>query len=134
MLQSLMNLKVLLPFQVFAEQTGVSRIVAETREGSFGLLPHRLDCVAALVPGILIYQTESGGEVLLAVDEGVLVKTGADVLVSVRRAIGGTDLGQLHAVVEKEFLTLDEDEQSVRTAVAKLETGFLRRLANFQHE
>jgi F-type H+-transporting ATPase subunit epsilon len=129
-----MHLKVLLPFQVFAEQTGVTRIVAETREGSFGLLPHRLDCVAALVPGILIYQTEAGGEVLVAVDEGVLVKTGADVLVSVRRAIGGTDLGQLHAAVEKEFLTLDENEQSVRTAVAKLETGFLQRFAKFQHE
>jgi len=131
---SLMNLKVLLPFQVFAEKTGVARIVAETREGSFGLLPHRLDCVAALVPGILIYQTESGGEVLVAVDEGVLVKTGIDVLVSVRRAISGTDLGQLHAAVEKEFLTLDEKEQSVRSAVAKLETGFLQRFAKFQHE
>jgi len=129
-----MNLKVLLPFQVFAEQTGVTRIVAETCEGSFGLLPHRLDCVAALVPGILIYQTESGGEVLVAVDEGVLVKTGADVLVSVRRAIGGTDLGQLHTAVEREFLTLDENERSVRTAVAKLETGFLQRFAKFQHE
>jgi F-type H+-transporting ATPase subunit epsilon len=129
-----MNLKVLLPFQIFTEQTSVTRIVAETREGSFGLLPHRLDCVAALVPGILIYQTKSGGEVLVAVDEGVLVKTGADVLVSVGRAIDGKDLGQLHAAVEKEFLTLDEDEQSVRTAVAKLETGFVRRFANFQHE
>jgi F-type H+-transporting ATPase subunit epsilon len=128
-----MHLKVLLPFQVFADKTGVTSLVAETREGSFGLLPHRLDCVAALGPGILIYQTESGGEVLVAVDEGVLVKTGADVQVSVRRAIGGTDLGQLHAAVEREFLTLDEDERSVRTAVAKLETGFLRRLANLQH-
>ena len=129
-----MHLKVLLSFQVFAEQTGVASIVAETRAGSFGLLPHRLDCVAALVPGILIYQTESGGEVLVAVDEGVLVKTGANVLMSVRHAIGGTDLGQLRAAVEKEFLTLDENEQSVRTAVAKLETGFLRRFANLQHE
>ena len=131
---TLMNLKVLLPFQIFAEKTGVSRIVAETREGSFGLLPHRLDCVAALVPGILIYQTESDGEVLVAVDEGVLVKTGPDVLVSVRRAIGGTDLGQLRASVEKEFLTLDEQEQNVRLVTAKLETGFLRRFATFQHE
>ena len=131
---TLMNLKVLLPFQIFAEKTGVSRIVAETREGSFGLLPHRLDCVAALVPGILIYQTESDGEVLVAMDEGVLVKTGADVLVSVRRAIGGTDLSQLHAAVEKEFLTLDEQEQNVRLVTAKLETGFLRRFATFQHE
>jgi F-type H+-transporting ATPase subunit epsilon len=129
-----MRLKVLLPFQVFAERTGVSRIVAETHKGSLGLLPHRLDCVAALVPGILIYETESDGEVLVAVDEGVLVKTGLDVLVSVRRAIGGTDLGQLRGAVEKEFLTLDQHEQSVRLVTAKLETGFLRRFASLQDE
>jgi F-type H+-transporting ATPase subunit epsilon len=129
----LMHLKLLLPFQVFAERTGVSRIVAETSEGSFGLLPHRLDCIAALVPGILIYQTEADGEVFVAVDEGVLVKTGLDVLVSARRAIGGTDLGQLRDAVDKEFLALDEDERSVRMAVAKLETGFLRRLTTFKH-
>jgi F-type H+-transporting ATPase subunit epsilon len=129
-----MNLKILLPFQVFADQSVVSRVVAETKEGSFGLLPHRLDCVAALVPGILIYQTESDGEVFVAVDEGVLVKTGPDVHVSVRRAIGGKDLGQLRDAVKKEFLTFDEDEQNARLAVAKLETGLLRRLATLHHE
>jgi F-type H+-transporting ATPase subunit epsilon len=129
-----MTLKVLLPFQIFAEKTGVSRIVAETREGSFGLLPHRLDCVAALAPGILTYETETDGEVFVAVDEGVLVKTGPEVLVSVRRAISGKDLGQLHDTVKQEFLTLDEHEQSVRLVTAKLETGFLRRFATFQHE
>jgi F-type H+-transporting ATPase subunit epsilon len=131
---SFMNLKVLLPIQIFAEKTGVSRIVAETREGSFGLLPHRLDCVAALAPGILIYESAADGEVCVAVDEGVLVKTGFDVLVSVRRAIAGTDLGQLRDSVEKEFLTLDEREKSVRSAMTKMETGFLRRFASFQHE
>jgi F-type H+-transporting ATPase subunit epsilon len=129
-----MNLKVLLPFQVFADKTGVKRIVAETRQGSFGLLPQRLDCTAALSPGILIYETEADGEVFLAVDEGVLVKTGPDVLVSVRRAMTGKDLGQLREAVEKEFLTLDDDERSARTVMAKLETGFLRRFANFKHE
>jgi F-type H+-transporting ATPase subunit epsilon len=129
-----MNLKVLLPFQIFAEKTGVSRIVAETREGSFGLLPHRLDCVAALSPGILVYETDAEGEVFVAVDEGVLVKAGYNVLVSVRRAMGGTDLGQLRTAVEQEFLTLDEREQGVRSVMAKLEAGFLRRFASFQHE
>ena len=129
-----MNLKVLLPFQIFADQPGVARIVAETREGSFGLLPHRLDCVAALAPGILTYETEADGEVFVAVDEGVLVKTGPDVLVSVRRALGGKDLGQLREAVNREFLTLNAHEQSVRAIMAKLETGFLSRLATFQHE
>ncbi len=130
----LMHLKLLLPFQIFADKTGVSRIVAQTREGSFGLLPHRLDCVAALTPGILIYQTESGPEVFVAVDEGVMVKTGLDVLVSVRRAISGTDLSQLRAAVDEEFLTLDEQERSVRSVTAKLESGLLRRLATLQHD
>ena len=129
-----MNLKVLLPFQVFAEKTGVTRIVAETREGSFGLLPHRLDCVAALAPGILIYEDEPEGEVYVAVDEGVLIKSGQDVLVSVRNAIAGTDLRQLREAVEQEFLNLDEREQRVRSVLAKMESGFIRRLAEFHHD
>jgi F-type H+-transporting ATPase subunit epsilon len=131
---ALMNLKVLLPFEIFADQTGVSRIVAETREGSFGLLPHRLDCVAALAPGILTYQLGTQAEVYVAIDEGVLVKTGLDVLISVRNAIGGTDLGQLHAAVEREFLHLNEREQSVRSVMAKMESDFISRLAEFHRE
>jgi F-type H+-transporting ATPase subunit epsilon len=130
---TLMNLKVLLPFQIFAEKTGVSRIVAESHEGSFGLLPHRLDCVAALAPGILIYETRAEGEAYVAVDEGVLVKTGSDVLVSVRNAIAGTDLGQLREAVQREFLHLDEREKNVRSVLAKMEGDLMRRMATFQN-
>ncbi len=129
-----MNLNIFLPFQIFAQKTDVSRIVVETRDGSYGILPHRLDCVAAIVPGILTYETAIDGEIQLAIDEGVLVKTGQDVLVSVRRAMGGADLNQLREAVEQEFLILDEQERTVRSVMAKLESGFLRRFANFQHE
>ncbi len=129
----LMHLKVLLPFEIFADKTDVSRIVVETRVGSLGLLPHRLDCVAALAPGILSYEIVGQAEVFLAVDEGVMVKTGTDVLISVRRAIKGTHLSQLRAAVQKEFLTLDEQEQNVRSVMAKLETGLVRRMAVFNH-
>ena len=129
-----MNLKILLPFRIFAEETGVSRIVAETREGSFGILPHRLDCVAALAPGILTFETPSGGEVFVAVDEGVLVKTGPDVLVSVRRALDGSELGQLREAVEREFLTLNEREKSVRSVLAKMEGDLIRRMARLHRD
>ncbi|AKB74402.1 ATP synthase epsilon chain [Methanosarcina lacustris Z-7289] len=133
MSSTLMNLKILLPFQIFAEKNGVSRIVAETREGSFGLLPHRLDCVAALEPGILTYETKAEGEVYVAVDEGVLIKAGQDVLVSVRSAIAGTNLHQLREEVEREFLILDESEQKMRSVMTKLEIGLMRRLAGFKN-
>ena len=131
---TLMNLNVLLPFGIFAEKTGVSRIVAETREGSFGLLPHRLDCVAALVHGILTYEDGAENEVYVAVDEGVLVKAGLEVLVSIRNAIGGTDLGQLREAVDREFMHLNQREQTVRSVMAKLESGFIRRLVEFHHD
>ena len=110
------------------------RIVAETPEGSFGLLPHRLDCVAALAPGILLYETKADGEVFVAVDEGVLIKSGRDVLVSVRRALVGKDLAKLRELVEQEFSTLDEEERSARSVMAKLETGFLNRFAKFKND
>ncbi|MCH9698259.1 MAG: F0F1 ATP synthase subunit epsilon [Gammaproteobacteria bacterium] len=130
-----MQLKVLLPFQVFAEINGVQRIIAETSQGSFGIFPQRLDCVAALEPGILTYKSAaSDGEVYIAVDEGMLVKTGREVLVSVRNAIGGGDLGELHNKVRSQFLELDEQELSIRSTLAKLESGFIRRFAGLKHE
>jgi F-type H+-transporting ATPase subunit epsilon len=134
MQQTLMKLKVLLPFRVFIEKADVSRIVAESPQGSFGILPQRLDFVAALVPGILEYQTVEEGRVFLAVDEGVLVKTDQEVLVSVRNAIGGMKLEQLRDAVERDFLTLNEHEQSLRAVMARMEIGFVRRLAKLRHE
>ncbi|HSF10324.1 MAG TPA: F0F1 ATP synthase subunit epsilon [Nitrospirales bacterium] len=131
---TLMTLKILLPFRIFAEQHAVTRIVAGTREGAFGILPQRLDCVAALEPGILIYETNGDDEQYVALDEGVLVKNGREVLVSVRNAIAGTDLHQLREAVEREFLTLDEHEQSLRSVMAKLESSFVRRFADFRHD
>ena len=129
-----MNLKVLLPYEVFAERSGLSRLVAETRTGSFGILPHRLDCLAVLTPGILTYETQADGEVFVAVDDGVLVKTGADVFVSVRRAIGGADLGALREAVKREFLTLDEGERSLRSAMKRMESGLMLRFAALGHD
>jgi F-type H+-transporting ATPase subunit epsilon len=64
----------------------------------------------------------------------VLVKAGAQVTVSVRRAIGGSDLGQLKDAVERDFLKLDEQERNVRTAVAKMEGSLMGRLAEFEND
>ena len=129
-----MRLEVLLPFRVFADVAEVSRIVAETPEGSFGLLPHRRDCVAALVPGILTYESEAEGEVFIAVDEGVLTKIGDEVRVAVRRASRGTDLAQLRDAVQRDYLTFDALQQGARAATRKLESGFVGRFTRFHGE
>ncbi len=129
---ALMSLKVLLPFKVFAEIKNVKRIVMETSEGSFGFLPQRLDCVAALVPGIFMYDAEGEGEKYLAVNEGILVKAGLQVLVSVRNAVGDAPLGKLKELVETDRKQQDEEQVNMRSVMAKLERGFIRSFEKTQ--
>lgn len=135
-----MKLKILLPYKVFAEESNVKRIIAVTHDGEFGILPNRLDCVMALTAGILVFETdkgegsESGDEVYIAVDEGILVKTGSDVLVSVRNAIGGMALSELREAIEQQFIQLNEQEQKLRSVLTKMESGFIRRLVTFKQD
>ncbi len=127
-----MNLKILLPHKIFAEKKKVTRIVMQTYKGSFGIWPQRLDCVVALAPGIFTYESDSGQVHYLALEEGVLVKAGFEVMVSVRNAIGGADLGKLRESVEKDFKELSEREKKVKAAMAKLESSFIYNLEKFR--
>jgi F-type H+-transporting ATPase subunit epsilon len=127
-----MHLKILLPFRVLVDIQHVRRIVMETSEGSFGLLPQRLDCVAALVPGIFTYETDR--EHYIAIDEGVMIKAGEEVLVSVRNAIRGSSLEDLNQSVEKEFKRLDENEKEIRSSMVKMESGFIMSLDKLRED
>jgi F-type H+-transporting ATPase subunit epsilon len=122
-----MTIEILLPSRVLARDE-VSSVVAEGHEGSFGILEHHVDYVSPLVPGILTYRRlEDGAERIFAVDEGTLVKVGPEVLVSVRDAVAGYDLSSLRRTVEERFRSLDEKERSARSALATLESRFMRR-------
>jgi F-type H+-transporting ATPase subunit epsilon len=123
-----MNLIILLPFRIFARRANVSRIVVGTTAGSYGLLPHRLDCVAALVPGIISYWSADNDPAYLAVDRGTLIKSGNEVSIAVRRAIAGTDLADLQQAVMREYRTLDAQEREMRSVMSKMESGFIGRL------
>jgi F-type H+-transporting ATPase subunit epsilon len=127
-----LQLKILLPDRVFADETEITRIVFVTPGGSFGLLPHRADCVAAIVPGLFVYQADDADEVIVALDEGVLIKAGGNVLVSVRRAMAGPDIGQLQHSIAAEFLTLSDLQQAQRHVSAQIESSFVKRLAAFE--
>ncbi|HAX78731.1 MAG TPA: F0F1 ATP synthase subunit epsilon [Cyanobacteria bacterium UBA11372] len=121
-----MKLKVLLPTKILLEEE-VSKITAEAANGSFCLLPRHIDFVTALVPGILIFVSVRGEEKFLAVDEGILVKSSAEVLVSTRHAVQSSDLGLLQETVEKQFRVLNEREKVTRSALAKLEVNIVRQ-------
>lgn len=127
-----MTLRVLLPEKVVLERE-VTKVVAEGQNGSFGLLPRHVDYVEALVPGILSFvPVGNEDEGFAAVDEGVLVKCGAEVLVSVRNAVVGPELGRLEETVRSRFEQVDEREQAMRTALAKLESEVVHRFVDIE--
>ncbi len=127
-----MRLRIVVPSGVFASIANVERIVVMTQMGSVGLLPHRLDCAAVLPPGLLAYSTAATDEVHLAIDAGMFIKTGADVVVCVRRAIAGADLGRLRQAVQQDLRRLGEQESSTLKTLAHLESGLVREFVKLR--
>jgi len=123
------RLKVFQPSNVFLDQA-VEKVVAEGPAGSFAIRTRHLDMATALVPGILSYWPPQGREEFLAVNGGILIKQGDNVLVATRMAVSG-ELGALHQAVERFINEVDDRERKARSAVARLEADFVRRFVEF---
>lgn len=126
-----MRLEVFTPTALLVD-VAATKVVAEGAEGFFALLPRHIDLAAALPAGLFVYVTAAGEERFLGIDEGVLIKRGADVRVSVLDAFESTDLSSLRAQVARRFLSLDEHERAARTALARLEAGAIRRVLEIE--
>jgi F-type H+-transporting ATPase subunit epsilon len=109
----------------------IVKLVAEAQNGSFCLLPRHIDFVAALIPGILALTLPGGEERFLAVDEGVLVKCGPEVLVSTWNAVEGP-LGELRQAVREQFRELSDREQKARSALGKLEASLVHQVLEWE--
>lgn len=120
-----MHLILMQPTEILVDQP-IAKLTAEGHNGEFCLLPNHVDLVAALVPGILAFVLDDGKEHLWAVDEGILVKQGSMVRVTVRHGVPGDSLETLQQAVRQQFQTLEEREEQARSRLAKLESSFLR--------
>lgn len=125
-----MVVRVILPSGVLLE-CEAARVVAAAENGSFCLLPQHVDFVAALIPGIACLESPDGLEMFLAVDEGILVKFGREVLVSTRNAVQG-ELGSLRQAVREQFRDVGEREQKARSALDRLEATLARQILEWE--
>jgi len=125
-----MRLEIMTPEKKVVSEA-VDKVVAEARNGSFGLKPRHIDFLSELVPGILIYWIAEE-EYLVAVDSGILVKQSDRVLVSVHRAVKGTQLEELEMLVNKEFRILDQKERDTQIALEHLQADFVKRFVELQ--
>lgn len=127
----MMHLRILLPTRVLIEDNS-SKVIAEAENGSLCLKPRHVDMVTSLAAGILTWLDGDGQERFAGVAEGVLVKTGREVLVSVAFGVCGDDLERLRDAVRQYFEDVDERERQALSAVARLESDFVRRFLELE--
>ena len=120
-----MRLRLMVPTHELID-FAIRKLVARGIDGAFCLLPRHIDFVSALVPGILVVTPVSGAARYVAIDEGLLVKIGDDVLVSVAHAMVGDDLAELRSALDARRNAIDEESRRARTALARLEARALR--------
>ena len=121
-----MRLKVLAPAKIIVDKEA-EKIVARGLEGYFCLLPHHVDFVSGLSPGILSLEETAGGEQSLAIDEGILVKCGDEVLVATRNAFMETAAERISAADALARIAPDEEEERCRRVIAGLESDFVEQ-------
>ena len=126
-----MQLRLFLPTGILVDEP-TTKVIAEAENGYFCLLPKHIDFTAALTPGLLSFTNAAGREEFLAVDEGILVKNGNVVMVSVKDAVRGPELGALKEAVQHRFRRLDEGARRARGALARLEAEFIRRFIELE--
>ena len=126
-----MRVTMRLPTRILFDGRAV-RLTGVAPDGAFGILPNHVDFVTALVPSVLTLRLADGTEEIFGLDEGLLVKKGQDVSLSVLRGVRGDDLGSLKETVAARFVQMDEDEREARSAMSRLEANMVRRFAQLQ--
>ncbi|MHC5610953.1 MAG: F0F1 ATP synthase subunit epsilon [Nostoc sp.] len=120
-----MRLKVVLPTKILLEIAAI-KVIVEAENGIFCLLPRHIDFVATLIPSLLSFVSPQGQEQFFAIDQGILIKHGDEVIVATQNAVQGGDLGMLKKTVEQQFHLIDEREKTARSVLEKLEINTIR--------
>ncbi|MGF1500560.1 MAG: ATPase [Paracoccaceae bacterium] len=105
-----------------------SKLLARGLHGRFALLPRHADIVAPLLAGVITVGL-TGEDRFFGIDEGILVKQGRQVSLCVFRVVPGASLVEVRQTAAARFEQIADRERAARTALARLETGALRRLA-----
>jgi F-type H+-transporting ATPase subunit epsilon len=84
------------------------------------------------VPSVLILTDGTGGELFFGIDEGLLVKTGHQVDIAIRRGVQGDSLDTLNDTIQKAFVEVDEEERVARSALSRLEANIVRRFGDLR--
>lgn len=107
-------------------QQNIRKITLETLDGYYTLLPRHVDFVSAVIPSIVSYLPEQENEKYAACHQGIVVKKGDKITLSVQGAVLSETLPELQERIKTEFKQNEEQRKQLNTAMARLELGLVR--------
>ena len=130
MIRNRLHLKIMMPEQIIADRQ-VDKVIAEGLNGFFCLKPRHVDFTSALRAGIFYYY-DGEEEFFTAIDSGILVKCGSEVLVSALNAITGNNISELETTVKRRFSKAEETEQASVLALRNLEAELVQHFVDLE--
>lgn len=129
----IIDFRIIIPRHLFHHEE-MAKVRVFASHGEFCLLPRHIDCVADIKPGMVSCLTADGEKRLFAVDGGILVKRGREVMLSTPRAVRGDDEASLREEVSGFFTRLAEREKRTRSALRRIEADFVRTLVEVEED
>jgi len=120
--------KFLLPPEINGGKQRMVHLVLEEAPGTFGVFPSRFECVAELVPGMLLFETDTVDEVYAGVDEKMFCKSGQLSFLTLRKALLGS------SPEGSALMPLGPKARFVLSVMERLDAAFLLRFAIYQYE
>lgn len=112
--------------------TEIRKISLEFLNGYHTFLPKHIDFASIIKPSIATYTDGNGAQKYIACHNGVAVKKGQNITLSVQQAVLGNSLSELKSTILQEFKKADEQRKELNTAMARLEIGMLRGFKNLK--
>jgi F-type H+-transporting ATPase subunit epsilon len=123
------RLRITTPTAVVCDAAEVVHLRAEDASGAFGILAGHTDFLTVLETSVLSWRQGDGREHHCAVRGGVLtVSGGQEIAIATREAVVSDDLAALERDVISAMERRAGEEESARTATARLHLGAIRRM------
>lgn len=122
-----LELEILVPDHVVLKERLVSLQAADA-SGRFGIRSGHEDFLTVLVPCVVRYLPEQGGERYAAVDGGVLLLERGKIAIVTRDAVISDRLHRVADAAAEMLAARREAERAARSGFAELETALIREL------
>jgi F-type H+-transporting ATPase subunit epsilon len=128
-MRSILNLRIYTPQKLFLEET-ITRLKVQEKDCNYTIFPRHIDYLSCFNRSTIVFRKLSGEEGYVWLNQGVLVKCGREVQISVFSAIdGGSSAANLKVAMDKNmknFKNLIDSTKKFKLTLKNIENKVIK--------